>query len=545
MTRYRSAVILAGCLLAGPSAPASAAEVAVQPTRATIKAHLGFLADDLLRGRDTGSPEYEIAARYVVAQFQGLGLEPAGNDGTYLQSVPLRRLQIDVDSAAVQIHRGDELTPLEWKRDFVMGGDAARAETTVTARVVFVGHGVVAPELSHDDYAGVDVDGRIILMINGAPSSFPDTQRAYHSNGTIKAEEAVARGAIGILVISTAEMAERYPWDRLTKNVGRPGYRWLDPEGRPDGYFPEIQGGAFLNHAAAAALFDGSGHTLEEVLEAEAENRLESFALETEATLRRHSSHEEISAPNVAAILRGADPDLRDEYVVYTAHLDHEGVGAPEGDDEIYNGAYDNAMGVSLLIEVARLLAASPQRPRRSIIFLAVAAEEKGLLGAEYYTHHPTVPIESIVANVNLDMPLFLYPVADVTAFGEQHSSLSGPVARAAATAGFAVTPDPMPEEVIFIRSDQYAFVQQGIPAVFFVPGMTSADPAVEGRELFMEFLTTYYHTPKDDLSRPIDWDSAERFALANYLLGLEIANDIRRPTWNEGDFFGEKFGRP
>ena len=176
---------------------------------------------------------------------------------------------------------------------------------------------------------------------------------------------------------------------------------------------------------------------------------------------------------------------------------------------------------------------------------MVVTAEEKGLLGADYFVHNPTtMSVENIVANVNLDMPLFLYPVADVIAFGEQHSSLSGPVAKGARAAGFEVTPDPMPEEVLFIRSDQYPFVQKGIPAVFFVPGMKSTDPNVDGQAIFMDFLTNHYHTPSDDLSRPVHWESAEKFALANFVLGMEIANDWERPTWNEGDFFGVKFGR-
>jgi Zn-dependent M28 family amino/carboxypeptidase len=516
----------------------------VRPSRDRMQADLAFLADDLLRGRDTGSPEYEIAARYVAAQLRGLGLEPAGDDGTFFQAVPLRKVEFDIASAAVELRRADSARALQWKQDFVMGGDVSRTQTSVTAPVVFVGHGVIAPEQSYDDYDGIDVRGKIVLLISGAPPSFPSTLRAFYSDSRVKLAEAAQRGAVGILVMSDAEMAERYPWEEMTRNVGKPTYRWLDRAGRPSNEFPALQGSAFLDHEAAADLFAGSEHTLEEMLEAVTESRLESFDLPVEVTLRRNTTHDTIAVSNVAAMLRGSDPELQDEYVVYTAHLDHEGVGAPESGDEIYNGAYDNAMGVSLMLEVARLFASAEERPRRSILFLAVAAEEQGLLGAEYFAHQPTVPVESLVANVNLDMPLFLYPLADVTAFGEEHSSLAGPVARAAAAAGFELTPDPMPEEVIFIRSDQYPFVQQGIPALFFVPGMQSSDPSVDGEAVLLDFLTQHYHKPSDDLSRPVDWDSAERFALANHCLGLEIANQTERPSWNEGDFFGEKFGR-
>ena len=425
-----------------------------------------------------------------------------------------------------------------------MGGDADRDEVSVTAPVVFVGHGVVAPDQGYDDYAAVDVEGKIVAWIGGAPSSFPSTERAYYSEGSVKTENAVARGAVGILTFASAEMSKRYPWDRIAKNAGTPGFRWLDTDGAPSSFYPQIRGSAFLSHSAAAKLFEGSGRSLEEVLEADRENRLESFDLDVEVSLSRNTSHESISSPNVAAILRGSDPDLQNEYIVYTAHLDHVGVGEPKDGDAIYNGAYDNAMGTSLLIEIARLFATSTEKPKRSILFLVVTAEEKGLLGAEYFVHYPTVPIDSIVANVNLDFPLFLYPLADVVAFGEQHSSLAAPVAKAAETVGFEVSPDPLPEEVIFIRSDQYPFVQQGIPAIYFSPGQNSTDPDIDARAVFMKFLATHYHAPSDDLTRPVHWESAERFAVVNYLLGREIADGPDRPTWNEGDFFGEKFGR-
>ena len=543
MKQLRSTVSLAVVMGAATGVAAQSTTPATQPSRTTIQAHLNFLADDLLKGRDTGSPEYEIAARYVAAQFQSFGLEPAGDDESYMQAVPLRRTQLDVDSARVDIRHGDSLIELDWKQDFLMGGDAERQEVSITAPVVFVGHGVSAPDQGYDDYADVDVEGKIVLWISGAPSSFPSTERAYYSEGTVKTEEAVEHGAAGIMTFSTAEMAERYPWERISKNAESPGYRWLNEDQIPSSYYPQIQGGAFLRHQAAAQLFEGTGRTLDEILRADEENRLESFDLEVEVTLSRRTSFEAMSAPNVVALLPGSDAKLRKEYVVYSAHLDHEGIGEPEQGDAIYNGAYDNAMGTALLIEIARLFTAAPEPPKRSILFLAVTAEEKGLLGAEYFAHNPTVPIGSIVADVNLDMPLFLYPIADVTAFGAEHSSLAAPVATAAKAAGFEVSPDPMPEEAIFIRSDQYPFVQMGIPSLYFVPGIQSTDPSVDGQAIYMEFLTEHYHTPSDDLSRPVHWESAEKFALANYLLGREIADDWQRPAWNEGDFFGERFG--
>ena len=258
--------------------------------------------------------------------------------------------------------------------------------------------------------------------------------------------------------------------------------------------------------------------------------------------MSRRTSQEEITSPNGVGVIRGTDPELADEFVVFSAHLDGLGRGAPEDGDDIYNGAYDNAMGVALMIETARALAKAP--PRRSVLFLAVTGEERGLLGSDYFAHYPTVPSASLVANVNLDMPLFLYPLADLVAFGAEHSSLKAPVAAAAEAEGFLLTPDPLPEETLFVRSDQYSFVRKGVPAVFLVSGFNSADEALDGEELFRAHLTTHYHRPSDDLELPVDWDSALRFARTKARIGQLVGNDDLRPTWNEGDFFGEKFGR-
>jgi len=544
MIRVYAALLSVSTLVAADPSLAGEGGAEVASRGHAIRAHRRFLADDLLRGRGTGSREYEIAARYVAARLEGLGLEPAGDDGTFLQTVPLRGARVDVHSARMEIRRGAEVTPLEWEKDFVMVGDPTRPEVAVAAPVVFVGHGVVAPDQSHDDYASVDVDGKMVLVVAGAPSSFPDTQLAYYSSTAVKVAEAGARGAVGILTVRSLEMAARYPWDSVTRNAGRESFRWLASDTRPQPDLPGVRGGALLSHGAATRLFEGAERSLEEALAAVAQGRAGSFGLPTEVALSSRSTHRDLGAPNVAGILRGGDPRLREEYVVYTAHLDHLGVGVPDGDDEIYNGAYDNAMGVSIVIEVARMLSEAARRPRRSMLFLFVAAEEAGLLGSEYFVQNPTVPIGDVVADVNVDMPLFLFPMAEVTAFGAQHTSLSGHVARAAEAAGVRVVPDPFPEEVVFIRSDQYAFVKRGVPAIMLAPGMVSADPAIDGRELTMEFITRRYHTPKDDLGEHVDWASAERFVLANYLLGLGVANAADRPSWNGGDFFGERFAR-
>jgi hypothetical protein len=510
-----------------------------------IETHLQFLADDARKGRMTGTPEYDEAAKYVARQFEAIGLEPGGEDGGWFQPVPMLANRIDVDSAAVVLHEEDGEQVQRWKEDFVMGGDAVRAETEIRAEVVFVGFGIHAPDMNYSDYEGIDVEDKIIAYFGGAPETFPHNERAYYSSRVVKATEAVARGAVGVVALRSRTDQKRYTWKFVSENAGmRPGMTWINLSGQAANYFPELQGGALVNEPPAEDLFSRAPISYEDALDAADAGTPLSTPLGIEVTLARKTDHETIASPNVVGVLRGSDPELADEYVIYTAHLDHVGTGVAVNGDTIYNGMYDNAMGSSILIETARAFAAMPEPPKRSILFIALTGEERGLVGSEYYAQYPTVPSDAIVANVNLDMPLLLFPLSDVIAFGAEHSSLEGVIEDAVAHEGFTLTPDPMPEEVLFIRSDQYSFVKQGVPSVFLVPGFTAADPDIEGDKLWREFLQTHYHQPSDDLSRPVDWPSAVRFARANVRIGYAVAEDERRPTWNEGDFFGEKFGK-
>ena len=380
-------------------------------------------------------------------------------------------------------------------------------------------------------------------MFRGAPPTFPHNERAYYASGRVKATEAVKRGAIGTIGLRSRLSERQYPWERFKKEMGtRPGMAWINLTGEVSDYFPELGGSLTLSQAAATALFEGSPLTFEAALDAIEAGTVKSIPLGVEVSMSRRTSQEEIMSPNVVGLVRGSDPELADEYVVFSAHLDGLGIGVPVDGDEIYNGAYDNAMGVALMLETAKAFAAAP--PRRSILFVAVTGEERGLLGSDYFAHYPTVPSDAMVANVNLDMPLFLYPLSDLVAFGAEHSSLEEPVRAAAAAEGFALTPDPLPEETLFIRSDQYSFVRKGVPAVFLVSGFNSSDPEKDGGTIFRTHLTTHYHRPTDDLELPVDWDSALRFARTKARIGYLVGNADERPTWNPGDFFGEKFGR-
>jgi Zn-dependent M28 family amino/carboxypeptidase len=511
-------------------------------TAAAIQRHLIYLADDAREGRMAGQPGYDAAAQYVADHFASLGLEPAGDDGWY-QQVPLISYRLIEESAAVVAHRDGKDIALLDRQQFVMSGDQVSPEDNIRGGLVYVGYGVHAPEFGYSDYDGIDVEGKIVALFSRAPASLPHNERAYYSSSLYKSREAADRGAIGTITLLSRYTEEYYPWERITAEYGvRPGMAWVTIDGDAANDVPELRGAAMLSVEAAHELFAGTPISFTAARDAAEASTPSSTPLGFEVTLARKSRHEVATSPNVVGIVRGTDPELTDEYVVYSAHLDHNGVGAPVDGDAIYNGAYDNAMGTAIMLETARAFAAAP--PRRSILFVAVTAEERGLLGSDYFANHPTVPTASMVANVNLDMPLFLYPLADMIAFGAEHSSLEQTVADAISNEGFALTPDPMPQETIFIRSDQYSFVRKGVPAVFLVPGYTSSDPEINGEELVIDFRKNHYHRPSDDRGRPVDWDSALRFTRANARIGYAIADEDDRPTWNEGDFFGEKFGR-
>jgi hypothetical protein len=510
---------------------------------AAIHGHIDFLADDLLEGRAAGSRGYDIAAGYVASVFRSLDLEPAGEEG-FFQYFDLVQSRLVEDSGEIALLGPAGRVVLDTPDDYMMSGSYLDAETGTTAPITFVGYGVTAPDLDYDDYQGLDVTGHVLAMFAGAPATFPHNQRAYYSTSHAKYPNAVERGAVGLLVFRDREHYRKYKWETTVQGYAFPGMRWVSEDGRVKGTYPQLEFAAAVSPQGLVKLLEGTGIDAETLYEQAEAGIAGGRPLGKQVEVARRSRQERMRSSNVAAVLRGSVPDLRDEYVVITAHLDHIGVGPARDGDKIYNGAYDNAAGIALMLEVARALSISEPRPARSVLFLALGGEEKGLLGSDYFAEFPTVPLDHIVANVNIDMPLFIYPLGDVIAFGAEHSSLKAPVERAATMAGLKLSPDPMPEEVLFIRSDQYPFVRKGIPAVFLVSGFNSSDPTFNGGKEFTKFLQTHYHQPSDQQGLPFHDESALAFARAKYYMIREIADDPARPTWNEGDFFGDKFGR-
>jgi hypothetical protein len=530
--------LLALCLAVLPVASHAADLPAV--SKDVIEAHALFLADDTLQGRNTGSEGYAIAANYAASQFRQYGLEPAGDGGTFFQNVPF--IEQRLTGAIADVRAGGKTIELNHLDDYVIRPGTGEVRE-VKAPVVFVGFGIDAPDAGHRDYAGVDVKGKIVLMFTGAPAGFPTTERAHFSSNRLKSEEAAKRGAVGIIRLQTKIDKVRSPWERMLGFADTPSYHWISPEGRVHDAFESLVFTATLSSEGGRKLAEAAGASYETWLDQVEAVSYEPGPLPVELSVGTEAMRAKVGSPNVAAILRGADPKRSGETVVVTAHLDHVGPGGGFEPDRIHNGFYDNAMGSAIVLEMARVLSSAETRPARSILFLLVTAEEKGLLGSDYFAHHPTVPRESIVANVNVDMPLFLHPLSDVVAFGAEHSSLGALAEKAANANGFVLSPDPDPSEVIFVRSDQYSFVRQGIPAIYVDPGLGSAGGGDEGRNAVADFLKNHYHRPSDDSSRPVHWDSATRFTRMNAMMTFDIANAAEKPRWNKGDFFGVLFG--
>lgn len=530
------------CLSGGFALADSESEALLQQR---LKAHIEFLAADELRGREPGTDGYNIAAGYVASQFSQMGLLPAGSEGSYFQQVPLRQAWLQEGSAVMSLSRGDEVRKFGFVEEFYRGASTTHTVADVTAEMVFVGYGIEAPELGYSDFEHIDLQGKIAVTLGGQPVDFPSEEGAHFGSSREKARALVAHGAVGWVTVYTPRNEQRYAWDRVRNSVGKPAMSWLMADGVLYAGFENLVGEASIHYSPAASLFDGSEHALAELLEMDQSGQgLPVFPLSGTLRLAQASRHEILTSPNVVGVLVGSDPVLGSEYLVYTAHLDH--IGELHGDghkDAINNGALDNASGISVMLETARMFTEAPA-PRRSILFVAVTAEEKGLVGSEYFAQNPTVPLASLVGAINLDMPVLLYEFSDVIAFGAEHSSLGASVEKAAGELGIALTPDPFPEQNIFVRSDHYRFVQQGIPSIYLVSGPGSADGKLDTLPIFEGFLKDHYHKPSDDLNLPINYRAAEKFTRVNARIGEIIANETSRPSWREGDFFGTTYGR-
>lgn len=514
------------------------------PVRAeAIRAHQEFLADDLLEGRGTGTRGHKLAVNYIRAQCQAAGLQPAGDTGGYFQKVPFVRTIVDELRTSLVFRMGDSTNNLVYGKEFAVLDTHRDTEGGAAAGLAFAGYGVTAPELNYDDYAHLDVRGRIVVMFGfEAPPAFPPDVRAYYNSYELKRANAAAHGAVGIIFIASPATEQRFPWAFMEREfrIGLNSLRWLGADGRPGRLNDSLKVFAALSRQGAEAAFAHEKHTLEEVFAGAEKSAPPRFLMTKSAAIHFHSRHERLQSDNVVARLEGLDPVLNREYVVLSSHLDHLGIGDTINGDSIYNGAIDNASGCAVLLELGRAFAAAPQRPKRSLLFLFVTAEECSVLGSDYFACHPTVPITRIVANINFDGITAFGPRSDVIAWGAEHSSFQSAIQPAADKAGMRIGSDPFPEEGFFIRSDQFSFIRQGVPCLFLGLGMQSSQPGADPVAFLKQWMVTVYHSPKDDLLQPFDYETSARFGDFVFHVSQQVATTPEPPHWKKTDFFAK-----
>ena len=495
--------------------------------------HIQYLASDELAGRETGSEGHRRAAQYVATAFQRAGLKPGGMRG-YFQSVRFISRKIIEERSSLAIVRNGKPEPIVLGEEatFSMGIEhAPRTE----APIVFAGYGLTVPEMHYDDLAGLDIRGKVVLLLSGGPSDIPGPLRAHYQNVRWQALKRV--GAIGVIGIQNP-IGQDIPWDRSKLARLRPSLSLADSS------LEENQGqqlAVTFNPAKAEKLFVDSGHTFAEIMKlAEAGKALPRFAIPAAVRASVAFERKTLESQNVVGIMPGTDPKLRNEYVVLSAHIDHVGIGEPINNDTIYNGAMDNASGVATLIEAARVFREKKQRFRRPVVFLAVTAEEHGLKGSRYYAAYPTVPSAGIIANINIDMFLPLFPFRSFIVQGLEESNLAEDLQQVASSVGVEVLSDPEPERRAFVRSDQYSFIRKGVPAISLKVGFIKDSPE---HDIVKRWRKERYHAPSDDLEQPIDFEAAARFN-ETYLRVVEtVANRSERPRWNSSSFF-KRFAR-
>lgn len=503
--------------------------------------HIQTLASPSMEGRLTGTEAYLRAARYVVSQFDSLGLKPAGVDG-YYQPVHFDVTRVVAAQSSMALVAGGKVQPLEIPRDAIIGARGTPPKT-ITAPLVFIGYGLHIPEAHYDDFNSSEVPfaslkGKIVVYINGGPADLPGALKSFARTSPFQKALADA-GAAGAIAIPTPKSMD-FPWDRVAANAGQPGMR-LAPDSRDVAVaarhpaladLHQAMFSAQFNPGEAEKLFAGSGHTFAEMLAlADAQKPLPHFDLKKSLTAQVSSENSKVESPNVVAKLEGSDPALKNEYVLVSAHLDHLGPG-PKG---IFTGAMDDASGVASVLEVARAFSKNPQRPKRSMLFVIFTGEEKGLLGSRFFAGHPTVPETSIVADLNLDMFMPIFALKKLHVQGLAESTLGDDARAVGAAHGIEIAADPEPDRNSFIRTDQYSFVQAGVPALAMKFGWTANSPEYKA---WRAWLAQRYHSIEDNLSQPVDKTAAAQFDAFFADLARRVANNPSRPHYLESSFF-------
>jgi len=532
-----STIALAGLMapaLAGAAqSPGSPPAPDEAPKVTALWAVVRELADDSYQGRGAGSPGYDRAAAWLVGQLRRLGLQPAGTQGFY-QPVDLVAQAFDAAASHAALIGPAGTQALSVPGDIFFRG-AHAMPVDLTAPLVFAGYGLSMPDVGHDDFAGIDVKGKIVVVLPGGPENVSGARKANarSERGAILAR----RGAVGLIQLATPGQTE-IPWARQVGLSARPSLMLKD-DGLRDVRAPFLA--ASLNPERAEALLAGSGHSFAELAAlADASAPLPGFDLATRLSTHVVAHQTVLHSANIVARLPGRDPALTRQNVVISAHLDGLGVGEPVKGDAIYNGALDNGVGVASALTIARDLKAG-KRPRRSVLFLFPTAEEGGLLGSSYFARRPSVPRASLVADINFDMPLPIFPLTSVTPIGYEESSLGRDAAAVSAKLGLPIVADPFPDRNVFIRSDQYSFVRAGVPSLFMKLGFKRDTPEAEVEKAWRASI---YHSPRDDVNQPVIRPVAAAFADYVAAVVRRVADDPARPAWNKDSYFARFAGK-
>ena len=508
------------------------APVLAQPgtlSASRIREHTRFLSNDLLEGRGVGQRGGQLATEYIATQLALAGARPAGNDGTFFQKFTMVGVE-SAPAARITATAQGKSVDLGWASDFVGVAAIQKPEVRLDGDVIFVGHGISAPEWKWDDFKGVDVKGKVLLLFTNEPPSdnpsfFDGRALTYYGRWTYKYEEGVRRGASAVLIIHTDKTAG-YGWDVVRSSWGKETALLKLAPGEPALGFE-----GWVTRAAGERLLGLAGHGVDELLTAADKPDFKPIDLGLHLRAEIPSKVRELETRNVAGIIPGSDPKLRDEVVIFSAHWDHLGIGTPVNGDAIYNGAIDNATGCAILLELARAWAALGQKPRRSALFLAVSAEEDGLRGSEYYAGHPLVPAAKTAVDLNFDA---LYPwgrAEDIVINGAEKTSVWAQAQQTARRLTLAVSPDPTPEQGHYFRSDHFSFAKVGIPA-FSIDHATrfSGKPADFEAKMFEEYNSKHYHQPSDEFQADWDFTALEQAAQFGYSLGMDLANQDKLP---------------
>lgn len=532
-------VLFASALRAHPAQIPAEVENAAKSriTRATVEAPIRFLASDELEGRGPASRGDAIARAYLASELQSLGLEPGGPDGKWQQPVEIVSVESHVPKAWAFEAKGKSLD-LKYRDDFIALSGVQRDTAAIDgAELVFVGYGIQAPEFKWDDFKGADLKGKVLVMLNNDPDwdpkLFAGNRRLYYGRWTYKYESGARQGAAAVIIIHTTPSAG-YPWQVVQSSWS--GKKFALPAGSE----PRLQVNAWTTEDATRRLFAAAGQNLDQLMKAAHQRSFKPVPLGIRTSLRLQNEVERVQTANVAGLLRGSDPKLKDEVVVFSAHHDHLGIGEPDASgDRIYNGARDNASGCGQILAIARAMTALPQKPRRSVLFLFVAAEEQGLLGSKYYADHPTFPAGRIAANLNFDAGNIWGRTKDITLIDLGKSTLDDVAHGVASTQGRTEKGDPMPDRGAFYRSDHFEFARVGVPALSLDGGIEFVGrPEGWGKARIEEYEDKHYHQPSDQLDESWNFDGMIEDTQLGFYMGWLVAQADAMPSWKPGDEF-------